>query len=134
MEGMYMEGMYSLADKKDDDVVWEIGGFLKVDGICCFDSVSTAKIRADGIVQLSLRPDKKAHIELEGYHDFTIEVKNRSKKIIGTFSIHQEDGLILIYEYGAPTENGLGPLTKVFKIITTHPRSAEVSVFTSKTT
>lgn len=133
MEGMYMEGAYSLADKKDDDVVWEIGGFLKVEGVCCFDSVKIVKIRADGIVQLSLRPDKKAHIELEGYHDFTIEVKNRSKKVIGTFSIHQEEERILIFEYGAPTENGFGPLTRVFKITTTHPRSAEVSVFTSKT-
>lgn len=129
-----MEGMYSLADKKDDDVVWEIGGFLKVGGVFCFDGVSSIKIRADGIVQLSLRPDKKANIELEGYHDLTVDVMDRKKKVIGTFAIHQEEDKVLIHEHGIPNENGLGQLVKVYKIYTTHPRSAEVSVIAPKTT
>ena len=128
-----MEGMYSLVDKKDEDIVWEIGGFLKVDGVFCFDGVSSVKIRSDGIVQLSLRPDKKAHIELEGYHDLTVDVMNRKKKVIGTFTIHQEEDKVLVFEYGAPSKNGVGSLAKTFKIYTTHPRSAEISIFTSKT-
>lgn len=128
MEDVYMEGSFSLEDKKDSDIVWEIGGSLKISGACSFDKAYVVKIRADGVIQLSLRPTRRIDVELEGYHDLTVDCSDYTRKVVRTFVIEQSDTEINICQHGAPCQNGLGVLEKIFRIHTERPRYVELAI------
>ncbi len=128
MEEVYMEGSFSLEDKKDNDIVWEIGGSLKISGTCSFNKAYVIRIRADGVIQLGLKPNLKTNIELEGYNDLTVDCSDYTRQIIRTYIINQSDTEISICQHGAPCQNGLGILERIFKIHTSHPRYSELAI------